>query len=306
MTETMQAMIVVDEAAALRAGKAEHGQAIVPVDPAGLGPEQREELLRCPVYGAPEQRCRDPYRVNYPDEWDGEGRLTLPPVPDASMASLAALLDARPAALSAYREAFHAAVAEQVAAALDAPAEDWLALSASHWCSTPHLADAPYDVRRAVEADPRVQARLAAAEQQAAAEVDRREAANRVASQRAAEAMAAKAAEVADWIATHGSARLKRLAKEGIEAAAVYRDERLALERPGWSWGGGDDGLDPRNASEEAIDLLDRARATAPDAVLRYHRKAVYNDGVSGYLKCWATFLGRPIVLAERSAVRAV
>lgn len=83
---------------------------------------------------------------------------------------------------------------------------------------------------------------------------------------------AALAAEVAAWIAAHGSERLRRLAEEDIEHQAVYRSERLALELPGWRFEADVPGgsREPRNAPSSALELLDAARATVPDAVLVY------------------------------------
>lgn len=122
---------------------------------------------------------------------------------------------------------------------------------------------------------------------------------------------AAQDAERLRWIAEHGSTRLKRLVAESIEHQAVYRDERLALERPGWRWdvkvpGEGDD---PRNAPEEAISLLDEARTLDPEARLTYWTVPAcenehwedddecpgYHEGWRGYA-CTAVFLGRKIV----------
>src|SRR5690606_11865067 len=96
----------------------------------------------------------------------------------------------------------------------------------------------------------------------------------------------AERSERQTWIEKHGSSRLKRLAKEGIECLAVYRDERLAVERPGWRWANEVPGnaSDPRNPPEEALDLLDLARQTAPDAELQYstvrhsHDENCYGD----------------------------
>lgn len=73
------------------------------------------------------------------------------------------------------------------------------------------------------------------------------------------------------WIAQHGSTRLKRMLAEKIELDAVYRDERLATDRPGWQWlsnlpGNTDD---PRNPPESAFATLDEARKTDPDAYLQ-------------------------------------
>jgi hypothetical protein len=75
--------------------------------------------------------------------------------------------------------------------------------------------------------------------------------------------------ERAAWIADYGSPRLRSLA-EGIDHHSVYRDERIALERPGWMWQrdvpGDAKGL--RNAPERALALLAEARKSAPDAQL--------------------------------------
>ena len=120
-----------------------------------------------------------------------------------------------------------------------------------------------------VTADPMLTVRIAAIKKQEQDTADRikREA---EAAQAKAAAEAAAKAEVAAWIAAHGSVRLRRCVAEGIECAAAYRDERLALERPGWEWD--TDGVDsePRNPSDEAFTLLDEARKTAPDAKLNY------------------------------------
>lgn len=127
------------------------------------------------------------------------------------------------------------------------------------------------------------------------------------------EAKQRKEAERADWIGAHGSRRLQRLAAEGIECRAVYMDERLAHDRPGWRWdrevyGSGDD---PRNPPEEALDLLDEARATLPEGVvssLRYwtvdacEEEHVVDEECEGMHNGWrgyavtSEFLGRTIV----------
>lgn len=74
------------------------------------------------------------------------------------------------------------------------------------------------------------------------------------------------------WIREHGSERLRWLLDEGLELDAVYRDERLALERPGWQWSARVDGAgkDPRNPPLEAKAILDEARKLEPGAVLRW------------------------------------
>ena len=103
------------------------------------------------------------------------------------------------------------------------------------------------------------------------AECDRRnaEAAQRreAAKQEELARMEREAAERKEWIFAHGSDRLKRLVEENIEHTAVYLDERLAVERPGWRWTkdvrGDED--EPRNVPESALDLLDKARASVPE-----------------------------------------
>lgn len=136
-----------------------------------------------------------------------------------------------------------------------------------------------------------------------------RQAADKAAKEQAKEQ--AKAARAA-WIAEYGSPRLQRLLAEGIEHRAVYRDERLALERVGWRWDSKvlGDGEEPRNPPESALELLDQARATEPTARLVYwvveacesehyyhdeDRCPGYHEGWRGYAAV-AEFLGRKIV----------
>lgn len=101
------------------------------------------------------------------------------------------------------------------------------------------------------------------AERKAKAEQEKAEKA--AAAQRAEE-------EKAAWIEAHGSNRLRRMAQEGIECGAVYRDERLALDRPGWRWLDDVPGenKDPRNVPEEAFAVLDEARKIDAEAELEY------------------------------------
>jgi hypothetical protein len=131
----------------------------------------------------------------------------------------------------------------------------------------------------------------------------------------AAEAAEAKAAALADraaWIKQHGSSRLKRLVAAAIEHDAVYRDERIAHDRPEWIWSAraGIGALEsPRNAPEAALDLLDAARATEPKSQLKYYRicREASDDDEddgdeiveAGYV-AEATFLDRDIVTRAR------
>lgn len=104
-----------------------------------------------------------------------------------------------------------------------------------------------------------------------------------------AERIAREKAEIAAWAEQHGSDRLKKCVANNIECGAIYRDERLALEYPGWEVDGNDLPTwdEPRNPPAEALELLDKARASLPAdwtdeereyAELRYWSKKV-EDG---------------------------
>lgn len=79
-----------------------------------------------------------------------------------------------------------------------------------------------------------------------------------------------------EWIAAHGSAHLRRLEQEGIEHDKSYRDERLAVEAPGYVWGRHLPAFDLRDALNPGpadIDMLDEARKSgAHNVTLRYLR----------------------------------
>jgi hypothetical protein len=114
------------------------------------------------------------------------------------------------------------------------------------------------------------------------------EAARKAAEETEAEAKAEKLA----WISDHASKHLRRLVAEGIRWGKVYRDERLALERPGWAWEyyGDVEVEDARGSSvtEEHLRRLDEARAVEPNAQLRQ---------VEQRLVLWAEdYLGYPIL----------
>lgn len=132
----------------------------------------------------------------------------------------------------------------------------------------------------------------------------------RALAQRAATDRLQKDAAEADkltWIATHGSERLRRLVKENIEYGGVYFAERLVHDRPNWRvWDNipGDE-HDPRNATDNALDLLDEARKIEPKARLIYvtvDRNDAAPDDENESKYAWtgyaalAEFLGRVIV----------
>lgn len=115
------------------------------------------------------------------------------------------------------------------------------------------------------------------------------------------------------WIRDYGSDRLRRHVEHGIECASIYRDERMAAERPNWvlvdNWCAGHDPRTteikfdvPRNIKEiEALDMLDAARKDDPDCVLNHYRALCEDAAGATVLKergyCLTSkFLGRDIV----------
>lgn len=108
------------------------------------------------------------------------------------------------------------------------------------------------------------------------------------AEQKAEREIAEKArAETGAWIQQHGSPRLRRLFADALGHEGVYKEERLALERPGWAFAAsraipGMTQRAPYQPSDAEISLLDEARLTAPDAQLR--RVIVYRKATSAEL----------------------
>ena len=216
MTQTAYIRIIIDRAAAIRAGRTEYGETIVPVPP-GLTPAQREALLACPVCGSGSRDdaryYADPYRVEAYSTRTVDG---LPALADAGPESIGALLDARAAAIAAMQVADAAAIEAAVAAVLAAPAADWWDRDGSEWDLGIPPVDCPREhLRSTVASDPRVKARRAeitpdrlAYRQRLADERAAREAAE-------AQARAARTAREAEaqarlraWAEAHGSERL--------------------------------------------------------------------------------------------------
>ena len=83
--------------------------------------------------------------------------------------------------------------------------------------------------------------------------------------------------EAAEWVAEHGSARLKKAVEANVleHSLGAYRDERLALERPGWMWVAQVDSKAMEkvavNPSEEALTALLEARKADSHAYLAFH-----------------------------------
>jgi hypothetical protein len=103
------------------------------------------------------------------------------------------------------------------------------------------------------------------------------------------------------WVAAHGSERLRRCVSEGIPAAAVYREERLAHEAPGWRYLREGERLGyVMNPPLEAFVFLDLCRAAWPEAKLEYLEREDPEAGVieAAYV-CTLVREGRPIVWRE-------
>lgn len=135
---------------------------------------------------------------------------------------------------------------------------DWGVAGAKNWRPKPYFSKGTKHIEEA--------GRL----EEVQAECDRRNEKERLEREAAARAKEERkqqeTAERKAWICEHGSARLKRLLEEEIPHGAVYLDERLALDRPNWRWDKdvmGNSAV-PRNAPEEALELLDAARAAVP------------------------------------------
>ncbi len=76
---------------------------------------------------------------------------------------------------------------------------------------------------------------------------------------RAAEKAARVRAAREAWVSEHGSTRLRKALDAGLleQSATVYREERLAFERPGWvGLGARDEVSEIHNPSEAALDVL--------------------------------------------------
>jgi hypothetical protein len=105
------------------------------------------------------------------------------------------------------------------------------------------------------------------------------------------------------WVAEHGSERLRRCVSEGIPAAAVYREERLAHEAPGWRYLREGERLGyAMNPPIEAFKFLDRCRLVGglPGIKLAYIEREDVEAGVieAAYV-CVGDREGRPIVWRE-------
>lgn len=84
-----------------------------------------------------------------------------------------------------------------------------------------------------------------------------------------------------EWISAHGSERLKKcvVADMLAKCRGILRDERLAFDRPSWSWDKTTREDNVKNPSEAELDALAETRLTFPDADLRRVGDEVESDG---------------------------
>ncbi len=114
--------------------------------------------------------------------------------------------------------------------------------------------------------------------------------------------------EAENWANQHGSSRLKKIVEEGFlpTSLPVYREERLALARPGWQYlrrllGRKGHLVDPVNPTEAVIDWLRAGRAETPSACLMF-AKAKDRSREEHCFVLASEFLGLPIVLVYEAA----
>lgn len=113
------------------------------------------------------------------------------------------------------------------------------------------------------------------------------------------------------WVEAHGSPRLRRIVAEELADnwEDLYRLERLAADRPGWTWANKNDLTDPQAeaVTDEHLDALNEARKTVADARLASYAESPgegenddfgYGDEVQPEPKIVlrAAYLGRTIM----------
>jgi hypothetical protein len=305
--DTLKIRLRVNPDAAIRAGRNQAGEVLVTV-PLDLTDQQRETLLSLPRdkysgYDQPEFFDLATPPKSCPDFYGVDIHFQLPAIPDASDQSVKTLLDAYPGAIETYRRKMQAYAMRCADAALTARNPTTHDTKFDEFLPADMLAELKV-VRAELNAEIEAKRRKQKAEEEARKEsiiqMQMRDDEKKEKLKRAGEA----------WIEEHGSPRLRRLVKEGFEYGAVYRDERLALERPGWAWEN-DPNLSydpPRNPPQEALDLLDRARESDPECYLRYYKLSV-EDGYRdyhqyGYLVL-GEYMGKTVVYHEMLETRS-
>jgi len=311
----MRIAIAVDSDAALLAGRdVSYGDVIVDVPIEALDGDDRQALVDgCQI----PKRDRTPdgpaYRAGDSCPVDGIQRQ-LPPVAEATVETLrrrlAAIRAMRAAAAAKNLADYEADVAELLAA--DSP-EQWAKTDDGNWTEysppfTRYNREHGYPSQ-----DPRVAPHAQAMRDVIAPRVEEYD--RKVAEAKARREAAKKSredearADRQGWIGENGSDRLQRLLAEAIEHDAVYYDERLAADRPGWRWYRDVPGRidEPRNPPADALALLDEARRIAPDAGLQYY---VIDDDETGEMLetgyvAADDYLGRQIVFGAEAVEAA-
>ena len=281
----MKLAAYIDPASAVRDNGPRGGLVIADIDLGDLTPEQRRVLAVGNDYRPRDGVPADAGYVTYPNRRYDRGILDHD--------NLVAWIDGILADESAKAAAKKAMDAKYVASARAEVLAGVL----------PHLS--LYHPRNdEIESMPEYQRLKSADEAREAAEKAEREAAAEAEAEAEAAAKAAAKAEREAWIRAHGSARLRRCLEEGIAHMGIYRDERLAAERPGWAWDTEGSNEDPINPPEEAFAMLDEARKTAPDAKLTLLKIEEETDDETGEVTREASesfaavsdFLGRGII----------
>lgn len=294
----MRYLISIDRDEALKNGKDYHGEHVVSVPSCSLTEAQREHVAKHA------SKASDP-KAQY--DYDLRGinahgtRYYVASPVEATAEAVSALID-RGIAKLAQVEADKAREAEALAGrarqVLEARKVTYTQIYAGSQLYKQYRPDWPYIPSSESPAYAVTQSREAMAwlkdlEAQNTTEKAEAEAEDRRVAEQKAETERKELAEMVAWAEQHGSPRLRRSIEEGIECLAIYLDERLAVDRPGWQWYDSVSGTtkDPRNPTESAFALLDEARTTDPEACLQY-----YVDGSTRGYVAESTYLGKTIV----------
>ena len=288
----MKIVIEVNRDAALRTGRDEYGVSVVEIPASELTDEERAELARTV------RRTGDP-----PADCDlTHGQNTDPA--EATPETVRVEIEARIRSRREVREA-EKKRAEEVRTKREAEIQRLLALplgerikqfrytGSGGWSVIGHPSD-PRLERWEEEA----KAELRRVEAEAAERSKKTEAENEARKRQAREM-------VETWVREHGSERLRLIVEENLldDSMAVYRDERLALELPGWEWDTDGANKDIRNPSIEALRALAAARKEVGEIVSGLELGYIWHepdeedyDGQGhGVVAVQAEFLGRDV-----------
>lgn len=274
----MRVRFRIEKKPALLAGKDKSGYVVVDVPPAILTETQRIFLAKAAAYKLSNDRGPDAdyyidhWQIDSQDQHYADVLDNLSGVADAIEARhvLDRLIEADRRRAAEAEEKKRREHEERVAEALKAGPEFFTGPYSGH---DPRLAFKD----RGLGEEPRVKDLIGQAKQlveaySLAQEALKEEEARKkeVLEQRKLVENAKKDAERAVWIAAHGSDRLKRMLAEGIECSKTYLDERLEVERPGWTWWAETDGTEYQadNPPAKAFAMLDECRKVDPEARL--------------------------------------